>query len=146
MKLLGLSCAGVVILALAACGGGGNSGDGKSADRSAAIVTDDRAAWQKAAGPDQKLSIEEFGTVVRDMREALDTDGNGELGKAELDALPAQRRGAWAMYDTDGNGTLSAAEAEASIGPKFTMRDRNHDRQISSDEIPDGTPAGGLLF
>lgn len=142
-KLAWMIGAGVV--GLAGCSGGNGAEANKVNDKAAAIVTDDKAAFEKGGGSDG-LTLAEYSDVSAAMRDALDSDGNDELSKAELAALPEQRRAAWAMYDTDRSGTLTLGEFNAMQLPKFTMRDRDHDGRIMREEIPDGTPAGGLLF
>ena len=134
---------GVSALALGACSGGAGAND--ASDKSAAIVTDDKAAAAAGGGADG-LTLAEYTAVSMAMRDGLDTDSNGSISAAELAVLPDRRRAAWQAYDSDRDGTLSVAEFDAMQAPNFTMRDKNYDRKIMPDEIPDGTSAGGYLF
>lgn len=133
--------AGASVLLASGCSGGGSA----AANKAGAVVSDDKAAFAAGGGADG-LTLAEYGAVSRAMRDGLDADSNGELSEAELAVLPDQRRGAWKMYDIDRNGTMTTAEYEGSVAPRFTMRDKNGDGKIMTDEVPDGTPAGGLLF
>ena len=76
--------------------------------------------------------------------EQLDTDGDGALSLAEIQAGPAV---AFAAADTDGNGTLSAEEIEAMIAARAEARaednatrmlerlDENEDGVLSAEEL-----------
>lgn len=141
MGKLAWAIAGAAITLAAGCSGSGAKADNKAA----AIVSDDRAAFTAGGGADG-LTLEEYSAVSRAMRDGLDADSNGNVTDAELAVLPDQRRAAWKMYDIDRDGTMTAAEYDGSLAPRFTMRDTNHDGKIMMDEVPDGTPAGGLLF
>jgi hypothetical protein len=141
LRISGMAATSFVVLMIVACSPGAEKN--KAAGT---IVTNDIAAAQFGAGADGRLTFDEFRVVSRSMITALDTDANGSLSTAELAAIPEGRRGGWTMYDIDSDGVLTAAELEARMGPKFTMRDGNHDQAITRDEIPDGTPAGGFLF
>lgn len=76
--------------------------------------------------------------------EMLDTDGDGQVSQAEMDAHKAER---FAQTDTDGNGSLSAEEmAEAARGKKaerqtkriekmITRMDTDGDGEVSAAEL-----------
>lgn len=74
--------------------------------------------------------------------EELDTDNNGEVTKAELEARGAVR---FAKIDTDGDGFLSAAELEAAGREKAAKRsarmikhlDADGDGKLSAEEMSD---------
>ena len=81
-----------------------------------------------------------FHDMKRHLYAIVDTDGDGKLTQAEIDAAHAARR---AKYDTNGDGNLSLAEfeglwAELTQPMKvrgFQMLDTDGDAQISKAEI-----------
>ncbi|MCI5096485.1 MAG: EF-hand domain-containing protein [Rhodobacteraceae bacterium] len=100
------------------------------------------AAQAQPGGPGKfgpKLSFEE-----------LDTDGNGELSKAEL---MAQREAHFKKADTNGDGALSLEEAKAQgskmgaerAAKMFERMDENADQKISLDELPKPRKAGKMF-
>lgn len=72
--------------------------------------------------------------------ETLDTDGNGELTQAELQARGQER---FATADTNGDGFLSQEELQARAGERaaerierlLERRDTNADGQLSLEEM-----------
>lgn len=75
--------------------------------------------------------------------ETLDTDGNGEVTKAEM---KAHRESKFTKADKDGDGKLNAEEVKAMAqaraaeraGKMFERADENKDGFISKDEMPKG--------
>jgi len=78
--------------------------------------------------------------------DAADTNKDGQLDAAELEALRSKMRAEWhgkgesrwKAADTDGDGALSRAEAEQSmprIAQQFDQLDANGDGLISRDEM-----------
>ncbi|SDN42940.1 EF hand [Lutimaribacter pacificus] len=76
--------------------------------------------------------------------EALDTDGDGKLTRAEIEASPKER---FAETDTDGDGALSAEEMSAAAQARaaeraaerharlLAWRDADGDGKLSFDEM-----------
>lgn len=62
---------------------------------------------------------------------AKDTNGDGQISKAEHDASATA---AWTKMDKDGNGQLSAAEAGADAA-KLKVADANGDGRVSQAEF-----------
>ncbi len=112
----------------------------------AALATVVAAAFGSAAiagpgtgsgGPAQQL-LEAF--------DRIDTDGNGQLSKAEIEAA---RQARFKAADTDGDGALSQAEltallekeAAARAARMMARRDANGDGKLSPEEMG---PAAGV--
>jgi len=90
-------------------------------------------------GPGMRMSFEE-----------IDTDGNGEVTQAEMDALKAAR---FAKTDTNGDGELSLEELTAQ-GVKnvaehaermLAKRDANGDGVLSPDEMTKQRRSGKMM-
>ncbi len=83
--------------------------------------------------------------------EALDSNGDGQLTKAEMDAHRAAR---FSRIDTDGDGLLSQAELEASGAERAERRarriishlDKDGDGKLSETEMRAGGRGDGRLF
>ncbi|SCZ68986.1 EF hand [Epibacterium ulvae] len=82
--------------------------------------------------------------------EQIDTDGNGELSRAELDAVKAAR---FSATDSNGDGQLSLEEISAKGSERAAKRaekmmkrlDSNEDGQLSQDELS-ATGREGRMF
>lgn len=102
------------------------------------VMTAGAASAQRS--PDGMMERPDFAT--------LDTDGDGSLTMAELEARGADR---FAETDTDGDGALSAAElvaratlnAEDRVARMITRMDTNEDGVLQMDEMQ---PRGGARF
>ena len=88
--------------------------------------------------------------VPRVSFEELDTDGNGEISKAEIEAHRAVRV---AATDTDGDGKLSTAEIEAEGARRAAERaarmikrhDTDGDGVLSQEELPRPLKRGDMF-
>lgn len=82
--------------------------------------------------------------------EEIDTDGNGEVTKAELQALKEAR---FAAADSNGDGVLSLEEMQAQGRERAAERaarmlerfDKNGDGALSKDELPQPRRAGKMF-
>ncbi|WIY25591.1 EF-hand domain-containing protein [Parasedimentitalea psychrophila] len=90
-------------------------------------------------GPGMRMSFEE-----------IDTDGNGEISQAEMDAMKGAR---FAKTDTNGDGVVSLEELTAQ-GVKnvaaraekmLKMRDANGDGVLSQEELSKPRRAGQMF-
>lgn len=63
---------------------------------------------------------------------ALDTDGDGEISKAEIAALNARR---FQRLDLNGDGKITPDEMNAVTDRMFDAIDTNHDGKISRAEL-----------
>jgi len=146
----GFGTAMVTALLAGACSGGTGgaegAGDNKQKAAQGPVTIDDRALFQQGAGSDGRLTIEEYKTTSRTIHGQLDSDGDGSLTTEEVARLPENRRPGWMYGDIDRNGTVTAGEYDDILVTKSTARDKNYDRAVTMDEIPEGTPASGFLF
>lgn len=82
--------------------------------------------------------------------EEIDADGNGEVTKAELDALKDAR---FAAADSNGDGVLSLEEMQVRAQDQAAKRaarmlerfDKNGDGGLSKDELPQPRRAGKMF-
>ncbi|AHD01525.1 EF-hand domain-containing protein [Leisingera methylohalidivorans] len=82
--------------------------------------------------------------------EEIDADGNGEVTKAEIQALKEARFG---KADTDGNGVLTLEEMQAHAQAQANKRaarmlerfDKDGDGALSKDELPEPRRAGRMF-
>ncbi|UWQ92535.1 calcium-binding protein [Rhodobacteraceae bacterium M382] len=82
--------------------------------------------------------------------EELDTDGNGEVTKTEMEA---HRDARFAKADTNGDGKLTLDEMQAQARKKAEARsanmlkefDKNGDNALSQDEMPKPRRAGKMF-
>lgn len=90
-------------------------------------------------GPGMRMSFEE-----------MDTDGNGEITQAEMEAMKAAR---FTSADTDGDGALSLEELTAQGMKKVAehaesmleKHDANGDGVLSQDELPKPRRSGHMF-
>lgn len=83
--------------------------------------------------------------------ETLDTNSDGQITRAELEARGADR---FAAADTNGDGALSLAELETAQATQAKDRaarmlsrlDANEDGQLSQDELGKMRKRGGRMF
>ena len=135
---MGAALFGLVLAS--ACSGGEN----KQKAAEGPVTIDDRALFQQGAGSDGRLTLEEFKTVSRGIHTQLDSNSDGLLTTEEIARLPENRRPSWLVCDIDRNGTVTAAEYEGVVPGKFTMRDKNYDGAVTTDEIPAPAPPGSF--
>lgn len=92
---------------------------------------------------DGKLDLAEFSAPLVERFNALDTDENGTVTKAEVEALETDSKrdkrramGILMRFDLDGNDEVTLAEVENRQQKFFALMDRNDDGFAAMDEMP----------
>lgn len=93
------------------------------------------------------------GAMLLEMFDGIDTDGDGKLTQAELEA---HRAAMFTAFDADGDGMLNAEELKTRMLARFTEtlddrlarmienRDNNGDGSLSLDEMEEGPGQRGF--
>lgn len=98
-------------------------------------------AERRAERRDRTIDADTFGERRLERMRAADSDGNGELSRAELEALALQQmaeRRATRMerrLDINGDGTVTLAEIENHQTKRFAYFDRNEDGELDRREM-----------
>jgi hypothetical protein len=115
-------------------------------------------AWKKGQGWDHFAAVfdaNKDGKVTKDELMAkrpgfdhLDTNHDGFVSEAEIDALPAAQKNpnlkGWvAKFDQDKDNKVSVAEWDAKRAKAFETADKNHDGAIEASEVTGELMSGG---
>lgn len=98
---------------------------------------------QMDANSDGKLDLAEFNAPLIEKFDELDTDKNGIVTKAEIEALKTEKKGEKrrAMgiikrFDLDGNEEVTRQEVENRQQKVFALMDKNDDGFATMEEMP----------
>ena len=84
--------------------------------------------------PPERETLADMKTRMTEMFDHVDANHDGAINASELAASPAGRM--LSRADSDGNGLITKAEMEAGAEAMFKVMDKNGDGVVTADERP----------